>query len=149
MVGWKNRFWKSSVNKTLIYLLVPKKLQNSFFKRLEKAKACLHLHIPIHLLQLSITSLVSNLSLVTYRFASSNYKIKFLNLYINLFMTTTSFIISIDTEKNYQLKGQFFLPPNIYMFKINNRNIRKRCETCLYLTIKTPERHLSFWCFYR
>ena len=41
-------------------------------------------------------------------------------------MTTTSFIISIDTEKNYQLKGQFFLPPNIYMFKVNNRNIRKR-----------------------
>ena len=108
MLGWKNHLWNSSVNKTLIYLLVPKKLQNSFSKRLEKAKACLHLHIPIHLLQLSITSLVSNLSLVvTYRFASSNYKIKFLNLYINLFITTTSFIISIETEKNYQLKVNF------------------------------------------
>ena len=27
-----------------------------------------------------------------------------------------------------------------YMSKINNRNIRARCETCLKSTIKTPER---------
>ena len=27
------------------------------------------------------------------------------------------------------------------MFKVNNRNTRKRCETCSKLTIKTPERH--------
>ena len=26
------------------------------------------------------------------------------------------------------------------MFKINNRNTRTRCEICLKLTIKTPER---------
>ena len=30
-------------------------------------------------------------------------------------------------------------PPNIYLFKINNRNTRKRCEICSKLTIKTPE----------
>ena len=29
---------------------------------------------------------------------------------------------------------------NIYLFKINNKNTRKRCETCSKLTIKTPER---------
>ena len=29
---------------------------------------------------------------------------------------------------------------NIYLFKVNNRNTRKRCETCSKLTIKTPER---------
>ena len=29
---------------------------------------------------------------------------------------------------------------NIYLFKVNNRNTRKRCEICLKLTIKTPER---------
>ena len=30
---------------------------------------------------------------------------------------------------------------NIYLFKVNNRNAGKRCETCSKLTIKTPERH--------
>ena len=28
-------------------------------------------------------------------------------------------------------------PPNIYLFKVNNRNIGKRCEICSELTIKT------------
>ena len=28
---------------------------------------------------------------------------------------------------------------NIYLFKVNNRHFRKRCETCSKLTIKTPE----------
>ena len=31
------------------------------------------------------------------------------------------------------------LPANIYFFKINNRNTRKRCEICSKLTIKAPE----------
>ena len=30
-------------------------------------------------------------------------------------------------------------PTNIYLFKVNNRNIRKRCEICSKLTVKTPE----------
>ena len=30
------------------------------------------------------------------------------------------------------------------MFKVNNRNARKRCETCSEFTIKTPER--CQWC---
>ena len=29
-------------------------------------------------------------------------------------------------------------PANIYMFKVNNRNTRTRCEICLKLTVKTP-----------
>ena len=28
----------------------------------------------------------------------------------------------------------------IYLFKFNHRNTSKRCEICLKLTIKTPER---------
>ena len=32
-----------------------------------------------------------------------------------------------------------FLADN-YMFKVNNRNTRARCEKCSQLTIKTPER---------
>ena len=31
-------------------------------------------------------------------------------------------------------------PANIYLFKISNRNSRKRCRVCSKLTIKTPER---------
>ena len=32
-------------------------------------------------------------------------------------------------------------PAGNYMFKVNNRNTRGRCEICSKLTIKTPERH--------
>ena len=32
-------------------------------------------------------------------------------------------------------------PANIYLFKFSNRNIRKRCEMCSKLTLKTPEQH--------
>ena len=31
-------------------------------------------------------------------------------------------------------------PANIYLFKINNRNTKKRCEICPKLTLRTPER---------
>ena len=31
------------------------------------------------------------------------------------------------------------IPVNIYLFKVNNKNTRKRCEMCLKFTIKTPE----------
>ena len=31
-------------------------------------------------------------------------------------------------------------PDDIYLFKFNKRNTRKRCEICLKLTIKTPKR---------
>ena len=30
---------------------------------------------------------------------------------------------------------------NIYLWKVNNRNTRKRCEICSKLIVKTPERH--------
>ena len=47
-------------------------------------------------------------------------------------------------------------PANIYLLKVNNRNIRKRHEMYSKLAIKTPERRkntrmtssTSFWCFY-
>ena len=32
------------------------------------------------------------------------------------------------------------LPAGIYLLKVNNRNVRARCEICLKLRIKTPER---------
>ena len=33
----------------------------------------------------------------------------------------------------------FPFPANIYLFKVNNRNIRKSCEICSKLTLKSPE----------
>ena len=36
-------------------------------------------------------------------------------------------------------------PTNICLFKVNNRNSRKRCEICSKLTMKTPERHWRHW----
>ena len=35
---------------------------------------------------------------------------------------------------------QINYPPDIYMFKVNNKNTRTSCEICSKLTIKTPER---------
>ena len=33
----------------------------------------------------------------------------------------------------------------IYMFKVNSRNTRTRCEICSKLTIKTPDRRHGFF----
>ena len=33
-----------------------------------------------------------------------------------------------------------YYPAGNYMFKVNNRNTRTKCEICSKLTIKTPER---------
>ena len=34
-----------------------------------------------------------------------------------------------------------YIPACSYLFKVNNRNTKTRCEICSKLTIKTPERH--------
>ena len=40
----------------------------------------------------------------------------------------------------HQKKQTLVIPAGNYMFKVNNRNTRTRCEICSKLTIKTPER---------
>ena len=32
-----------------------------------------------------------------------------------------------------------YMPANMYLFKVNNRNTKKKCEICSNLTIKIPE----------
>ena len=44
-----------------------------------------------------------------------------------------SFVI-VETQKESN-------PANTYLFKVNNRNTRKRCKICSKLTKKTPEQH--------
>ena len=36
------------------------------------------------------------------------------------------------------------IPAGNYMFKVDNRNTRTRCEICSKLIIKIPERRLGF-----
>ena len=60
----------------------------------------------------------------------------------------------LNNKNTDSLKGKFNLrssfsnlvmmklsnPAGNYMFKVNNRNVRTRCEICSKLTIKIPER---------
>ena len=61
-------------------------------------------------------------------------------------MPLVSFYIPLNQRFSGIFKGQKNFneakscPPNIYLFKVNNRKIRKMCETCSKLIIKTPER---------
>ena len=47
--------------------------------------------------------------------------------------------LKIDVLFSAPMRIHCLSAAGIYMFKINNRNIRARCEICSKLTIKTPE----------
>ena len=49
-------------------------------------------------------------------------------------------IIKWNANSNKYFQYFKLNPAGNYMFKVNNRNSRTRCETCSKLTIKTPER---------
>ena len=78
-------------------------------------------------------------------------------------MVRDSKLVSADFHNKllvYQLKhsqewhmtwttvSECYYPTNIYFFKVNNRNTRKRCEIYSKWTLKTPERRRSgfFYC---
>ena len=46
----------------------------------------------------------------------------------------------LKSSDNFEVSNGSTFPAGNYMFKVNNRNIRTRCEICSKLTIKTPER---------
>ena len=53
--------------------------------------------------------------------------------------------LSLPTSFFYRIEFVIFRtaisdPANIYLFKVNNRKTRKRCEICSKLTMKIPER---------
>ena len=55
-----------------------------------------------------------------------------------------SILSSSNNKHLLEIKGNLKAnPANIYLFKVNNRNTRKRCEICSKLTIKTPVRRFS------
>ena len=43
-------------------------------------------------------------------------------------------------KKTQSINKNKVYPAGIYMFKVNNRSTRTRCDICSKLTIKTPER---------
>ena len=49
-------------------------------------------------------------------------------------------IKNLELVSSTHLRRALSVPANISLFKVNNRNTRKRCEICSKLTIKTPER---------
>ena len=50
-------------------------------------------------------------------------------------------IADIGTAYLYSFSYLFQNPANIYLFKVNNRNTRKRCEIWSKLTVKATESH--------
>ena len=62
----------------------------------------------------------------------------------NYFDTTVTFSEQLFLQNScfflFFQNSHFVAPVGNYMFKVNNRNTRTRCEICSKLTIKTPER---------
>ena len=57
---------------------------------------------------------------------------------LNIFV---DFVHATKASNNIEIKFIYIeVPTNIYLFKVNNRNTRKRCKICLKLTIKTSKR---------
>ena len=54
-------------------------------------------------------------------------------------MVTRSYSYLIEVTR-FRQKITDFLPANIFFFKFDSRNTRKRCKISSTLTIKTPER---------
>ena len=53
----------------------------------------------------------------------------------------------LTIRKNMASQFSIQCPPNIYLFKVNNRSTIKRCEICSKLTIKRPERRVFIFNF--
>ena len=85
------------------------------------------------------------------------FKLLFMIKNVSLFIALPS-ILSASFDKPYQcIKSDFCFQAEIYLFKFNNKNTRKRCEICSKLTIKAPERRhwhrssvfiVNFWTYF-
>ena len=63
-----------------------------------------------------------------------------LNIFLMmLFCENSGRLLDVNCLGNNTASKMFDSPANIYLFKVNNRNTRKRCEICWKLTIKTPD----------
>ena len=82
-----------------------------------------------------------------FKVAHKNTTLKVLNVALNIFKvdnkviktgSTDFFLVHLMLTSKTSIKT--YNSANIYLFKLKNKNTRKRFEICLKLTIKTPER---------
>ena len=59
---------------------------------------------------------------------------------------THSYPVLIQSKELVANLSKCFIPTDIYLFKVNNENIKTMCEISPNLTILTPERPLSGVC---
>ena len=63
--------------------------------------------------------------------------------FLNILSHTSLFAIIMKNQNDGRfINLQDHDPANIYLFKVNRRNWRKRCELSSKLTVNTPERHV-------
>ena len=106
------------------------------------------LNTPLQLANTCLKSIIQNTAT-----ASMNVAVPFLLLTLNKYVTTEScerchLVIwkpSLIFHRFIYYSCGWYLEENsyranIYLFKVNNRNARKRCEIFWKLTTKTPER---------
>ena len=78
---------------------------------------------------------------------------EFTNLFVCSFVSAKLFVwFFVSTTYRITMKYNFsfdYIPADICLFKVNNRNTRTRCKIYSKLTIMTSERRLaSFWWLY-
>ena len=96
-------------------------------------------------------NIFNSISIYSWKKNSSVTKIhirKILQMLWKMFLIQSLYILEkkiLISKYKKQLCSKANNPANIYLFKVNNRNTRKRCEIFSKLTIKTPEwrRHRS------
>ena len=66
--------------------------------------------------------------------------VRFLHVHLIYIRCIYYFLMFLLDNLLFRWSADYLFPANIYLFKVNNRNTRKRCEICSKLTIKTPER---------
>ena len=91
---------------------------------------------------------LSNNHLKFYQHWQWNKRRKSLSIIIphNLFNPTTLMNNVFFLFLFFFKKEPYYYPGGIYMFKVNNKNIRTRCEICSKITVKIPERR-QWHCF--
>ena len=93
---------------------------------------CLYICLTIH--PFVYPSVIWNLFSLMFRTPSSKFNVFDFCCKVTAVQILNTFVL---------LRKRFFSPVPVgnYMFKVNNRNTRTRCEIGSKLTIKTPERY--------
>ena len=61
-------------------------------------------------------------------------------IWMQPFFLNTTMLQKYFKGNNHCRMGHYYYPANIYLFKVSNRNTRKKCKICSQLILNTPER---------